>query len=181
MHAPEVIQRGVRRSRPRARAFISVIRTHTQKRETDNGKEQDGRRAESGGFGSCVSHALVTVTGDQLRHRYNVQILTKEIIMSVIDAVDGLDGAHVEPAAEAIMNKPVKFINTGMDRLYQVKLDPGKRINDFDEFAALVRSSAGTAEPSSSSRPVATRTYTPSRQRGECRQLLERGVREQLG
>ena len=102
-----------------------------------------GDALNQGGFGSCVSHALVTVIYDQLRHRYNVQILTKEIIMSVIDAVDGFDGAHVEPAAEAITNKPVKFINTGMDRLYQVKLDPGKRINDFDEFAALVRSSAG--------------------------------------
>lgn len=102
-----------------------------------------GDALNQGGFGSCTSHALVTVIYDQLRHRFNVQILTKEIMMAVIDAVDGFDGALVEAAAKAITEKPVKFINSGMDKLYQVKLDAGKRIEDFDEFAALVRASSG--------------------------------------
>ena len=53
-----------------------------------------------GGFGSCTSHAIVTVISEQLKHRYGVAIQTKEIMMSVIDAVEGFAGKHVEPAAK---------------------------------------------------------------------------------
>ena len=63
--------------------------------------------------------------------------------MSVIDAVDGFAGKHVDAAAKAITDKPVKFVNTDTDKLYQVKLDAGKIIKYFDELAALVRASSG--------------------------------------
>ena len=42
-----------------------------------------------------------------------------------------------------ITEKPVKFINSECDKLYQVKLDTGVKITDFDEFAALVHASSG--------------------------------------
>ena len=59
-----------------------------------------------GGFGTCVSHALMTVIADQLRQRYSVAVLSQENVIRIVDAIGGKwDGANVAEAAKRFNEK----------------------------------------------------------------------------
>ena len=94
-----------------------------------------------GEFGTCVSHALVTVVADQLFRRYRVAIDAKEQRRAMIMAIgEKWDGANTTSAINKF-NQTVEdtgyfFNNTDNNRLYKVRLTLLNTVTDFNECQA---------------------------------------------